>query len=100
MRTILALTVLAAVATAMTPGFSGCQVTDFGTPMPVTTATWHDIQHASTITKITMVAAWGGTATVFAMLPWHDKPWALTVAQIAAGVAITGILGGMMLGGE
>jgi hypothetical protein len=98
MRTLIALTVLVAMATAMTPGFSGCQVTDFGTPVKI--ATWPDIQHASTITKITMVAAWGGTATVFAMLPWHDKPWALTVAQIAAGVAITGILGGMMLGGE
>ena len=66
----------------------------------VNAATWHDIQHASTVTQITMLAAWGGTATIFAMLPWHDKPWAMTVVKVAGGVAIAGIIGGMMLGGE
>jgi hypothetical protein len=98
MRTILALTVLASMALAMTPGFSTCQVTDFGTPVSaLKAASWSDIEKADLTSKICMAATWGGTATVFALIPWRDKPWAETTMKIAASVAVAGLFGGLLL---
>ena len=66
---------------------------------------WHGLtmdnwEKANLTTDICGIAAWGGTAIVFGTIPWWNKPWARTTVKIAASVAVAGIFGEMIFGGD
>ena len=93
MRIAIAIALLVSMGAAYTPVCQQFRVTNFGTP--VHSATWQEVKSASVITKVCMVAAWGGTAFVFGSAPWWDSPKVKPWVKVAAGVAIGGFVVGM-----
>ena len=97
MKALIVIAVLASLAAAYTPVCQQFRVENFGTP--IRTATWQEVKSASVITKVCMVAAWGGTVFVFGSAPWWDNPKVRPWVKVAAGVAVTGLIVGMATSG-
>ena len=95
MKALVALAVLVSMAAAYTPVGQQFRVENFGTPIKTAGFTLDNVKTASPLTQACMLAAGLGTAVVFGTAPAWRNPTVRTIATIAGGVAITGLLVGL-----
>ena len=60
---------------------------------------WPQSGNAERVEALCVASAWAGTATVFALAPWHNNTKVMRWIQVAAVAGVGGLLGGYVVGG-